>query len=157
MSYYLAIDIGASSGRHILGTVENGKIKLEEIYRFENGMKEIGGQLCWDTEYLFGEIKAGLKKCGELGKIPVSLGLDTWGVDFVLVDAQGEKIGNAVGYRDHRTDGIREKLAPIISQEELYRRTGIAYQPYNTINQLVALKADAPEPPGAEVTWCIPS
>ena len=144
-NYYLAIDIGASSGRHILGTIENGKMQLEEIYRFENGMKEIGGQLCWDTEYLFGEIKAGLKKCGELGKIPVSLGLDTWGVDFVLVDAQGEKIGNAVGYRDHRTDGIREKLAPIISQEELYRRTGIAYQPYNTINQLVALKADAPE------------
>lgn len=145
MSYYLAIDIGASSGRHILGTIANGRMQLEEIYRFENGMKEIQGQLCWDTEYLFGEIKAGLKKCGELGKIPVSVGIDTWGVDFVLVNAQGERIGNAVGYRDHRTDGIKEKLEPVISQEELYRRTGIAYQPYNTLNQLVALKANAPE------------
>ncbi len=145
MSYYLAIDIGASSGRHILGTIESGKIVLEEIYRFENGMKEFGGQLCWDTEYLFGQIKVGLKKCSALGKIPVSLGIDTWGVDFVLIDAQGKKIGNAVGYRDHRTDGIREKLDGIISQEELYERIGIAYQPYNTLNQLFALKTGAPE------------
>jgi len=145
MSYYLAIDIGASSGRHILGTIVNGKMRLEEIYRFENGMKERNGQLCWDTEYLFGQIKAGLKKCGELGKIPVSLGIDTWGVDFVLVDGQGKKIGNAVGYRDHWTDGIREKLEPVICQRELYRRTGIAYQPYNTLNQLVALKEATPE------------
>ena len=145
MSYYLAIDIGASSGRHILGTVENGKMQLSEIYRFENGMKQTDGQLCWDTEYLFDQIKAGLKKCAELGKIPVSMGIDTWGVDFVLVDAQGKKNGNAVGYRDHRTDGIREKLDPLISQEELYQRTGIAYQPYNTLNQLLALKEDAPQ------------
>ncbi len=145
MSYYLAIDIGASSGRHILGTVDSGKMQLQEIYRFENGMKEIDGQLCWDTEHLFGEIKAGLKKCGELGKIPVSMGVDTWGVDFVLIDAQGKRIGNAIGYRDHRTDGIKEKLEPVISQRELYQRTGIAYQPYNTLNQLVALKANAPE------------
>lgn len=145
MSYYLAIDIGASNGRHILGTIENGRIKLEEIYRFENGMREIDGQLCWDTEYLFAEIRAGLKKCSELGKIPVSMGIDTWGVDFVLIDARGKRIGNAVGYRDHRTDGIRQKLDVIISQEELYKRIGIAYQPYNTLNQLVALKAHAPE------------
>lgn len=145
MSYYLAIDIGASSGRHILGTLENGKMQLEEVYRFENGMKEKDGHLCWDSEYLFGEIKAGLRKCKEIGKVPVSVGIDTWGVDFVLIDEQGRKLGDSVGYRDHRTDGIREKLDQIISQEELYERTGISFQLYNTLNQLVALKEEAPE------------
>lgn len=145
MSCYLAIDIGASSGRHILGSLENGKMQLEEIYRFENGMKEKDGHLCWDSEYLFAEIKNGLKKCRELGKLPVSLGIDTWGVDFVLIDSEGNRIGEPVGYRDHRTDGILEKLDPIISQDELYRRTGISFQLYNTLNQLVALKEEAPE------------
>ena len=75
--YYLAVDIGASSGRHILGSVENGKILLEEIYRFENGMTHEGSSLLWDTEHLFSEIVNGLKKCRELGKIPVSMGIDT--------------------------------------------------------------------------------
>lgn len=144
MVYYLAVDIGASSGRHILGYLENGVFKLEEVYRFENGMKEKDGQLCWDTEYLFGEIKAGMRQCKALGKIPASMGIDTWGVDFVLLDEQGERIGAAVGYRDHRTDGIRERLDPIIGQDELYERTGIAFQPYNTLNQLMALKTAEP-------------
>lgn len=145
MSYYLAIDIGASSGRHILGYLENGKIQLEEVYRFENGMREKNGHLCWDSEYLYGEIKTGLKRCKEIGKIPVSVGIDTWGVDFVLIDAQGRKLGDAVGYRDHRTDGMREKLDAIINQAELYKRTGISFQLYNTLNQLMALKEQAPE------------
>ena len=140
MFYYLAVDIGASSGRHILGHLENGVFKLEEVYRFDNGMKEKDGHLCWDTEYLFGEIKAGMKRCKELGKIPSSMGIDTWGVDFVLLDEAGESLGEAVGYRDHRTDGIREKMDLVIGQEELYERTGIAFQPYNTLNQLMALQ-----------------
>lgn len=143
MSYYLAVDIGASSGRHILGYLENGVFKLEEVYRFENGMKEKDGQLCWDTEYLFGQIKAGMRQCKALGKIPTSMGIDTWGVDFVLLDEQGERMGEAVGYRDHRTDGIKARLDTIIRQDELYERTGIAFQPYNTVNQLMALKAEA--------------
>ena len=145
MKYYLAVDIGASSGRHILGYMENGRMQLEEVYRFENGMQEKNGHLCWDFEYLFREIKRGMKRCAELGKIPVSMGIDTWGVDFVLLDAEGKEIGDTIGYRDHRTDGIKEKLSEIISQEELYQRTGIQFQPYNTLNQLVALKEEAPE------------
>ena len=144
-SYYLAIDIGASSGRHILGSLEQGKMQLEEIYRFENGMKEKNGHLCWDFARLFEEIKNGMKKCKELGKIPESMGIDTWGVDFVLLDAEGAMLGDSVGYRDHRTEGIKEKLTPIISQEELYERTGIQFQPYNTLNQLAALKEEAPQ------------
>ena len=102
--YFLAVDIGASSGRHILGIVTDGKIELEEIYRFGNGMDEKDGMLCWDTERLFREIIAGMKKCKELGKIPVSVGIDTWGVDYVLLDKDDNLVGPAVGYRDHRTD-----------------------------------------------------
>ena len=145
MEYYLAVDIGASSGRHILGFVENGKIKLEEVYRFENGMEEEKGHLCWNTKRLFEEIKNGLKRCKAMGKIPVSMGIDTWGVDFVLIDGDGSAVSQAVGYRDHRTDGVREKVDRLIGQEELYNRTGIQFQPYNTLNQLLALKEEDPE------------
>lgn len=145
MAYYLAVDIGASSGRHILGSVEDGKIRLEEVYRFENGVQEYNGHLCWDVEYLFAEIKKGMKKCREIGKIPESIGIDTWGVDFILLDKEGRRLGDPVGYRDRRTEGIREKLGLVISQEELYRRTGIQFQPYNTLNQLAALREEAPE------------
>lgn len=139
-SYYLAIDIGASSGRHILGSVEDGRIRLEEIYRFENGMARDGGSLVWDTERLFGEILQGLKKCKELGKIPQSLGIDTWGVDYVLLDEDDRILGRTYGYRDHRTDGIPEKVYGIIPEAELYAHTGISKQVFNTIFQLAALK-----------------
>lgn len=89
--YYLAIDIGASSGRHILGYLENGQIKLDEIHRFSNGMTQKNGRLIWDVEHLFEEIKTGMKKCAELGKIPFSVGIDTWAVDFVLLDSPMKK------------------------------------------------------------------
>ena len=82
--YYLAVDIGASSGRHILAHMEDGKMVLEEVYRFPNGMDNRNGTLCWDVERLFAEIRNGLKKCGELGKIPSTMGIDTWAVDYVL-------------------------------------------------------------------------
>lgn len=143
--YYLAVDIGASSGRHILGSVAEGRIQLEEVYRFENGMKEKNGHLCWDSEYLFEQIVTGMRKCKEIGKIPVTMGIDTWGVDFVLVDKDGNKIGDSVGYRDSRTEHIKESVNQIVSSKELYGRTGIQDQPYNTINQLMALKAEKPE------------
>ena len=109
-NYYLAIDIGASSGRHILGSIQDGKMELEEIYRFENGMKEKNGHLCWDHEALFANILAGIKKCKEIGKIPVSMGIDTWGVDFVLLDENDHVLGDPVGYRDSRTRGMDDKV-----------------------------------------------
>lgn len=143
--YYLAIDMGASSGRHILSHFEDGKMILEEVYRFENGMQDKNGHKCWDSEALFGHIKAGMKKCAELGKIPSSLGIDTWGVDYVLVDKDGNKVGDAVGYRDDRTIGIDEDVYRIIPEKELYARTGIAKQLFNTIYQLMALKKENPE------------
>ena len=95
-AYYLAVDIGASSGRHILGHMENGKMVLEEIYRFENGMVKKDGELCWEFDRLFKEVVNGLKKCKEIGKIPVSMGVDTWGVDFVLLDKNDNVLGNTV-------------------------------------------------------------
>jgi len=145
MQYYLAVDIGASSGRHILGHVEDGRIVLEEIYRFENGMKLENGHLCWDMEGLFSNIKAGLRRCAELKKIPVSMGVDTWAVDFVLLDKNGKRLGDAVGYRDKRTEGIDVKVYERISEKDLYKRTGIQKQSFNTIYQLMAIKEQQPE------------
>lgn len=143
--YFLAVDIGASSGRHILGRAEEGRITLEEIYRFPNGMKPAGGQLCWDVEELWNHIIAGMKKCRELGKIPVSMGIDTWAVDYVLLDKEDRIVGNTVGYRDGRTQGMDGELYRIIPQEELYGRTGIQKQIFNTIYQFMAVKKQNPE------------
>ncbi len=142
--YYLAIDIGASSGRHILASVSNGKLKLEEIYRFPNGLIEKDGQLCWEIDRLYEEIKQGLKRCKELNKIPVSMGIDTWGVDYVLLDKENQLLGNAVSYRDARTDGMIEALEQRISKDALYEKTGIQPQSYNTIYQLLAVKKTNP-------------
>ncbi len=145
MNKYLAIDFGASSGRHIIGTKENGKIVLKEVHRFDNGPKKKNGHLCWDTEYLFNEIKKGLKKCGEAGEKPDFLGIDTWGVDFVLLDKDGQVLGDPVSYRDSRTKGMDEEVYKIIPEEKLYERTGIQYAIFNTIYQLMAIKKNDPE------------
>ncbi|MDR2655832.1 MAG: rhamnulokinase [Oscillospiraceae bacterium] len=136
MKYYLAIDIGASSGRHILGSIDRGKLALEEVYRFPNGLKERDGHIVWDVQELFGEIIAGMKKCADIGKIPVSLGIDTWAVDYVLLDADGRGIPPAYAYRDRRGSESVAAVEKIIPFAELYSRTGIQKQPFNTIYQL---------------------
>ena len=145
MEYYLAIDIGASSGRHILGSLEDGKLKLEEIYRFENGISKVNDEFCWDIDKLFESIKIGIKKCVELGKIPKSVGIDTWAVDFVLLDENDELLGNAVSYRDDRTEGIMEEVFEIIPKDMMYLYTGIQFQRFNTIYQLMSIKKNKPE------------
>lgn len=145
MQYYLAVDIGASSGRHILSHLENGKIILEEIYRFSNGMVEVDGEKVWDSQKLFEDILTGMKKCYELGKIPVSMGIDTWAVDFALLDKEDHLIGKTVGYRDGRTKGMDQEVYKVISQDELYERTGIQKQIFNTIYQLMAVKMKKPQ------------
>ena len=144
-NYYLAVDIGASSGRLILGHMENGHMELEEVYRFENGMVRKNGHLCWEFDRLKNEILAGMKKCREMGKVPVSMGVDTWGVDFVLLDKDDKVIGDFVGYRDHRTDGMDEEVYKIIPKDELYARTGIQKAIFNTVYQLMAVKKEHPE------------
>jgi len=143
--YYLAIDIGASSGRHILAHMDDGKMVLEEIYRFSNGMVEQDGELVWDVDSLFAEVKRGMKKCKVLGRVPVSVGIDTWAVDFVLLDCQGRRIGKAVAYRDDRTRGMDEEVYRTIPEKQLYAKTGIQKQIFNTIYQLMALKKRKPQ------------
>lgn len=136
MTYYLAIDIGASSGRHILGSLSEGKLVLEEIYRFDNGIKNQDGTLVWDIESLFASVVAGIKECCKLGKIPKTVAIDTWGVDYVLLDGENKELFPCVSYRDSRTDESSEQVAKIISQDELYSLTGIQKQAFNTIYQL---------------------
>lgn len=143
--YYLAIDIGASSGRHILGYMDNGTMKLEEVYRFNNDLVRRDGHLCWDLDRLFDEIKNGLKECKKLNKIPVSMGIDTWAVDFVLLDKDDKILGDTIGYRDHRTNGMDEEVYKFIPEEDLYARTGIQKQLFNTIYQLMAIKTEHPQ------------
>ena len=141
MKYYLAIDIGASSGRHIIGWLENGKLKTEEIYRFKNGTDIHGGHLIWDTERLFTEVVNGLKRAKEIGKIPSYIGIDTWAVDYALLDGEDNRIGEVYAYRDSRTVKASEAVHRIISFNELYKRTGIQFQTFNTIYQLYADKS----------------
>ena len=136
MTCYLAIDIGASSGRHILGYIDNGRLKLEEIHRFENYITNQNGTLVWDIEHLVSEVKKGIAKCKEIGKIPCTVAIDTWGVDYVLLDESKQEILPAVSYRDSRTNRVINKVESIISAEELYLKTGIQKQNFNTIYQL---------------------
>ena len=145
MKNYLAIDIGASSGRHILGRVENGKIVLEEVFRFENSQVRRDGHDCWDLDRLVASVKAGIDVA--LAKGPVeSVGIDTWGVDFVLLDEKGERCSDAVAYRDARTAGADAEIEKeVLSFPELYARAGIQKTSFNTIYQLWALKKEHPE------------
>lgn len=138
MNYYLAIDIGASSGRHILAHLENNKIKIEEIYRFKNELKKKDGHLIWDVDNLFKHILTGMKECKKRDIIPVSIGIDTWAVDYVLLDSSGKRIHDVYSYRDHRTNGMDQKIYEKISEENLYKRSGIQKQIFNTIYQLQA-------------------
>ena len=139
MKYYLAIDIGASSGRHIVGYVENGELLTEEIYRFPNGMDNVDGHLVWDTDRLFAEVKTGIAKSLERYPNIVSLSIDTWGVDYVLMRGD-EEIKPTYAYRDSRTEEPIEAVHGIIPFAELYRRTGIQFNKFNTVYQLYADK-----------------
>ena len=136
MSYCLAVDIGASSGRHILGELKDGKLLCTEVYRFENGFKNEHGTLVWDIEALANSVIAGIAECKKLGKIPSTVAIDTWGVDYVLFDKDGKEILPAVSYRDSRTSGVPEEVFSLIGSDELYARTGIQQQEFNTIYQL---------------------
>ncbi len=142
MRYYLAIDIGASSGRHIVAHLENGKMITEEIYRFQNGPEDLTAydgktHLMWTHERLFTEILNGLKKAKELGKVPYSVGIDTWGVDYALLDENDKAIGGTYCYRDSRTDATIPAVHEIIPFETLFAKTGIAFASFNTVYQLL--------------------
>jgi rhamnulokinase len=135
MKYYLAIDVGASSGRHIVGWRENGELQTDEVYRFANGIVKQDEHLTWDTEKIFAEVKAGSRAAFKKYPDIESLSIDTWGVDYVLL-RDNKPVYPVYAYRDSRTEKIISRLHECIPFEELYKRTGIQYQPFNTIYQL---------------------
>lgn len=140
----LAFDFGASSGRAIIGKYENGKISLKEVHRFSNDPVNIRGTLYWDVLRLFHEIKQGILKAHHDGGFD-SIGIDTWGVDFGLIDKNGQLLENPVHYRDTRTDNIMEEVFAIVPKEEIYKRTGNQLMSINTIFQLYYLAKYKPE------------
>lgn len=135
MKYYLAVDLGASSGRHIVGYEKDGEIVLDEVYRFPNGMKEQGGHLVWDTDEIFSHVKNGIKCALKKYKTIESMSIDTWGVDYMLLNGD-TPIKPCYAYRDDRTIKSSEEVHKIVPFEELYARTGIQYQAFNTVYQL---------------------
>lgn len=141
MNYYLAIDIGASSGRHIIGWREGCEIKTQEVFRFENGVKKENGHLVWDIENLLGKVIAGIKEAFSLYPEIKSLSIDTWGVDYVLLENDKELLP-AYAYRDLRTEKIIEELHTKIPFSTLYSKTGCQFQPFNTIYQLYVEKKE---------------
>ena len=139
MKRYLAIDIGASSGRHIVGWMENGEIRTQEVYRFPNGVMEQDGHLIWDFEALTGHVKAGIEEALKAYPQIESLSVDTWAVDYVLMRG-GQEVMPCYAYRDSRTETVIPQVHEQIPFTDLYRRTGIQFQPFNTIYQLYADK-----------------
>ncbi|PZD96308.1 rhamnulokinase [Paenibacillus sambharensis] len=141
----LAYDLGASSGRALLGRLTDRKIEVEEIHRFPNDPVQAGSRLHWDVLRLLHELKQGLLKAKHKGEQPKSLAIDSWAVDFGLIAKNGELLGNPYHYRDHYTEGMMEKVFAKVPQADIFARTGIQFLPFNTIYQLAALKeTDSP-------------
>ena len=135
MTYHVAIDIGASSGRVMLAKKENG-LKLEEIHRFKNGFAKVDGHDRWDIDQLVKNVLIGLEKVKQLGVSTCTIGIDTWAVDYVLLDDKGELLGQPVAYRDARTQGAMEQVFKLIPRETIYQKTGIQFLNFNTLYQL---------------------
>ena len=133
---FLAMDFGASSGRAMLGELKDGKLSLRELHRFSNDPVDLAGRLTWDLPRLFFEIKRALNKAALENVKIASIGIDTWGVDYGLLDAKGHLVGDPVHYRDARTDGMMDKAFARVSRQEIYERTGLAFLDFNTLYQL---------------------
>ena len=140
---YLAADFGGGSGRVIAGWLEDGQLKMEEVHRFGNRQVRLGNHVYWDFPALFEDMKAGLKKAAAKGYKVESIGVDTWGVDFGLIDRDGQLIGNPVCYRDARTAGMVEEMFKTLNPTEHYATTGIQVMEINTLPQLLSIKGTA--------------
>lgn len=136
LKHYIAVDIGASSGRAILSNIDNNQIKTQEINRFANGFTTQNQQEVWDVDYLFEEIIVSLKKAKAMGITECYLSIDTWGVDYLFLDHKGKRLQNAVSYRDSRTDTTMDKLFTEVSKYDIFQKTGIQFLTFNTIYQL---------------------
>ena len=135
---FLAFDLGATSGRSVIGTLENGKIKIRELTRFPNGIMELHGKFYWNLFGLYEHLKEGLIACADEGITPTSIGIDTWGVDIVPIGADGSILGLPRAYRDPYTNGAPEKFFEIVPREEVYEKTGIQIMNFNTLFQIFA-------------------
>ncbi|MER0127426.1 rhamnulokinase [Franconibacter daqui] len=147
LRHSVAVDLGASSGRVMLARYDSATrgLQLRELHRFANSLKPLEGFATWDVDVLEGEIRIGLQKaCDEANAID-SIGIDTWGVDFVLLDKAGNRVGLPVSYRDSRTEGVMLRACAELGREAIYRRTGIQFLPFNTLYQLRALAEQQPE------------
>ena len=141
MSRFLAIDLGAETGRAMLGTLDGGRLSLEELHRFPNSAVRLPTGLYWDTLRLFHEIRHALSICGRERKLDLDgIGIDTWGVDFALLGADGALIDNPRHYRDTRTNGMLEKTFSVAPREEIFEETGIQFMPINSLYQLHVMR-----------------
>jgi rhamnulokinase len=146
MKNYIAVDLGAESGRVMLGRVRPDKIELEEVHRFLNGPTEQDGSLRWDYAKLFSEIKAGIGKAVRQADGQISgIGVDSWGVDFGLIGEDGKLIENPYHYRDSRTNGMMERAFELMAKRDIYENTGIQFMQINSLYQLMAMKLSHPE------------
>src|SRR5206468_1511995 len=136
---FVACDLGAESGRCMLGQFDGERVALSELSRFPNGPIQISGSLHWDVLRLFGEIVGGLRRCARDGHRPAGIGLDTWGVDFALLDRAGNLLGNPYHYRDRRTQGMLDEAFRRAPREDIFAATGIQFMPINTLYQLLSL------------------
>ena len=138
---FLAVDMGASSGRHVAGRFDGRKLQLEEVYRFDNGPVNIAGSLFWDLPNQWSHVLAGLRAAASrFGSGVTSVGVDTWGVDFGLLGRDDVLLGNPYHYRDARTNGMMEKAFSLVPREEIFRHTGLQFMQFNTLYQFLAMK-----------------
>ena len=138
--HLLGFDFGASSGRAMLGVYDGSTIQLEELHRFSNDPVMLNGRFVWDVQRLFFEMKAALLKAVKAGIRLDGIGIDTWGVDYGLLDRNGQLLGIPVNYRDARTDGMMEEAFKTVPKEEIFEATGLAFMQFNTLYQLLAMK-----------------
>ncbi len=146
---YLAVDLGAESGRVMRATLSDGQLAVEEVHRFANGPVRLPDGIHWDVLRLWSEIKVGIGLALKSGSAPESIGVDSWGVDFALLDRKGALIGNPYHYRDNRTNGMLEEAFQYISRTEIYSRTGVQFMPINSLYQLLAMRVQ--ESPQLEI------
>lgn len=157
-STFIAIDIGASSGRVMAGSYDGQRFAIEELHRFANGPVEHGGHLHWDVSRLWHDVRAGLARYAQHSAAPLAgIGIDTWAVDFALLDAAGRLLGNPYHYRDRRTDGVPALVDARVPPDRLYAHTGIQRMQINTLYQLVSMRlADDPQLDAAATLLLIP-
>jgi rhamnulokinase len=142
---YLAVDLGAESGRLVAGLFDGSQLRLEEVHRFSNGAIHLAGTLRWDVLRLWSEIQVGLTKAAQsFGNDAISVGVDTWGVDYVLLDRRGEMLGQPYHYRDPRTAGVMDSMFSRVPRKEIFAATGLQFMPINTLYQLIAMQQTNP-------------